>query len=266
MLENHKNIDIPTTGTEEKAYTDPLEELIAKGVENLERLGIVNVSDIIEAFADEDRTGRHTTCLEIREEYWDPVMHKTVRSVSRATTVEPEIQVLNSGEYTTIALYFKRQHTDMNLIWNILEKFGRESRDVTAASSEIPVIVLTGVPMALGGQYGMIATDPRFWCLQPSIPTQERCDQIRILFPPEAVLFIKDDSLNTEEVRNRVKSELAAEKIIREDRMKKDMEDAQFKKERDNMVSDYLESERRNRHSFRATEKKGKEKDGNGAK
>ena len=75
-------------------------------------------------------------------------------------------------------------------------------------------------------------------------------------FPPEAVLFIRDDSLDTEAIRNRVKSELAAEQLIIEDRMKKDFEDEQFKKERNNMVSDYLETERRNRHSFRATEKK----------
>lgn len=258
-----KTVIVAETQADEKEFTDPLDELIAKGVANLNRLGIVSVDDIITAFADEDRTGRHTTCLEIREEYWDPITHKVLRSVSRTATIEPEIQVLNSGDYTTIVLYFKRPHADMNLIWNILEKFGQESRNVTAMSDEIPIIVLTGVPMALGGQYGMIATDPRFWCLQPSTPSQERCDQIRILFPPEAVLFIKDESLNTEEVRNQVKSELAAEKIIRQDRMKKEAEDEQFKKERDNMVSDYLQAERRNRHSFWATAKKDGDKSSN---
>lgn len=241
---------------DENVILDPLQELIDRGMENLKRIGLVNVKDIIEGFADKDRIGRHTTCIEIREEYWDPLTKKVLRSVSRATTIEPEIRVLNSGEYTTVVLYFEKYHSDMNLIWNILEKYGQESQEVTGASTEIPVIIITGVPMILGGKYGMVATDPRFWCLQPSIPSQERCDEIRILFPPEAVLFIRDDSLDTEAIRNRVKSELAAEQLIIEDRMKKDFEDEQFKKERNNMVSDYLETERRNRHSFRATEKK----------
>lgn len=240
---------------ERPVSNDPITELMEKAQENLMRIGFVNVKDIIESFSDRDRSGRHTTCLEIREEYWDPIEKKVCRSVSRATTTAPEIHILKSGDYTTVALQFDTYHSDMNLIWNILEKFGDESKNITVLSDEIPVLVFTGVPMALGGQYGMVATDPRFWCIQPSIPTSQRCDQIRILFPPEAVVFLKDATINTEEIRNHVKSELAAEQLQMEDRARKDLEAEELKKERDNRISDYLESERRNRHTFRATKK-----------
>ena len=110
---------------DENVILDPLQELIDRGMEKLKRIGLVNVKDIIEGFVDKDRIGRHTTCIEIREEYWDPLTKKVLRSVSRATTIEPEIRVLNSGEYTTVVLYFEKYHSDMNLIWNILEKYGR---------------------------------------------------------------------------------------------------------------------------------------------
>lgn len=75
---------------DENVILDPLQELIDRGMENLKRIGLVNVKDIIEGFADKDRIGRHTTCIEIREEYWDPLTKKVLRSVSRATTIEPK--------------------------------------------------------------------------------------------------------------------------------------------------------------------------------
>lgn len=239
-----------------RVSNDPIEELVRRAQENLLRIGFVNVSDIIESFADKDRSGRHTTCIEIREEYWDSATKQVNRSISRVTTIAPEIRILKSGDYTTVVFHFEHHHTDMSLIWNVLERFGEESRKVTVHSEEIPVLVISGVPMALGGQYGMVATDPRFWCMQPSIPTSERCDQIRVLFPPEAVLFLKDATINTEEIRKHVKSELAAEQLQKEDRMRKDLEAEEFKNERDSRISNYLESERRNRHTFRATQKR----------
>ena len=234
----------------EVTIKDPLAALREKAVENLSRIQLVNVRDILNAFKDKDHLGRFTTSLEIKTEYWGLQTNMPSRSRSRIATLTPEIQLESAGGYLTLILQFGRHHPDINRIWNVLTSYGEESLKASAAPREIPVLTFTAVPLSLGGNFGMVATDPVFWCLQPSSPFEEHVSQIRILFQPEGVMFMMDHSFQTDEVIARVKSELASEQLAEVGRLQKELEQNALKKEQTERVMEYLERSRNRRHTF----------------
>lgn len=256
--ETVKTLDTELPAEEAKeVMLDPLEELLKNASENLDRIGYVNVADIIEAFKTRDRAGRLITSIEIRQEYWSAASGEVVKSYKKIVTLTPEIRMEEAGGYTTLILHFENcRHRDMNLIWNILSAYGKDSQEVTQDSELVPVLMVSAVPLSLGGQYGMVATDPIFWCLQPSDPYFEGVNQIRILFPPEGVIFLNNPAANSAEVMEGVKKELAGERLIETEREKQEQEKELFKRDREAFLSDYLENSSRERHSFRAFHEK----------
>ena len=102
----------------------------------------------------------------------------------------------------------------------------------------------------------MVATDPIYYTLQPSCPSETVCSQIRLLYLPESVIFLKDGSFRTEEAIAQVKSELAGKRLAEEAWYKKEMEKEAFKKRREQEAAQYLEG-RRNPHSFRSSKQIG---------
>lgn len=233
-----------------KPLQDPLEELKEIALHNLNRLGVVNADDIINAFRDTDSHGQHTTCLELKQEYWDPVTGFPIRSQSLQVTLTPEIKLEEAGGYTTVLLQYDNPDFEINQVWGTLTQYGEKSVHVNAESTEVPVLTLTVVPMSLGGQYGMIASNPIYWNLQPSTPIQKEYNQIRLLFTPDTVLFIRDASLNTEEVEKEVKASLAAERVREENFAKKEQKRQELEEAREAEVSEYLEKNRHLKHSF----------------
>ena len=253
FMEENKNNVIPES--EGIVYKDPLEEMAARSEEKLNQIKFVNASDIMDAFKDRDKKGKLTTCVEIREEYWEPISKNVIRSVSRFTSFSPELGIETSGGYTTLSLTFNNNlEPDIHKAWSVLKRFGEESKNIDQMSTEIPVLIITGIPLILGGQYGMVATDPIFWCLQPSKPTDEKYNEIRILFQPDAVLFLHDGTISTEEVVNKARAEFASEKIIMQERIKKNLEKEEFEKEKEKEISQYLEKKKIKNRSFRPSE------------
>ena len=126
----------------------------------------------------------------------------------------------------------------MNRMWHLMEDYGKEQAALSPDADEIPVMSITVVPMLLGGQYGMVAHDPIFYHIQPSdaMVSMEYCDQLRIVFEPESVAFLRDDSFVSADVLETVKRELAAEQMA-EDAREKEMEE-------------YREQERQKRYGF----------------
>lgn len=248
---NHRPLPKEPDQDAELTIKDPLAALQEKAAENLSRIKLVNVRDILNAFKDKDHLGRFTTSLEIKTEYWDIQTNQSTRSRSRIATLAPEIQLESAGGYLTLILHFgNRRHPDMNRIWNVLTSYGEESLKACVATREIPVLTFTAVPLSLGGNFGMVATDPVFWCLQPSSPFEEHVSQIRILFQPEGVMFMMDRSFQTDEVIAKVKSELASEQLNEAGRLQKELEQKAFQKEREEKVAEYLERSRNRRHTF----------------
>ena len=106
--------------------------------------------------------------------------------------------------------------SDMERFWTVFTEYGKSAVSGDDSHGEVPVITLTAVPMTLGGNYGMIAVDLIYYTLQPSGPSDTACSQIRLLYQPESVLFLKDDRFCTEETIAKVKSELAGERLTQD--------------------------------------------------
>lgn len=235
---------------------DSVEALRIKAAENLERIGFVGIQDILEAFKDKNEKGQFTSVAELKINYWDPANESITWSRSKAITMAPEIKMEKAGGYTTLILQFpSKDEPDLTRIWSVLSEYGQTLTELSEEMPEIPVLDITAVPMSLGGKFGLVATDPVFWTLQPSMPFQTDCTQIRILFQPESVLFLRDDSFETDEIIAKVKSELASEKLAEEAAIRKQMQEAEFKKQHEKDIASYLENSRVSQHTFSASKK-----------
>lgn len=240
---------------------DSVEMLRLKAIQNLERIGFVGIQDILNALKDKNEKGQFTSVAELKINYWDPVKENIVWSRSKAVTMAPEIKTEMGGSYTTLILQFQsKDDPDLNRIWNVLSEYGENTAELSAEMSEIPVLDITVVPMSLGGKFGMVATDPVFWSLQPSVPFETAYNQIRILFQPESVLYLRDDSFETDEIIAKVKSELASEKLAEEAIIRKKMQEEEFKKQHEADLSGYLENNRVTKHTFNTSKKTGSNK------
>lgn len=231
--------------------SDSVEALRIRAAQNLERIGFVGIQDILAAFKDKNEKGQFTSVTELRINFWDPATESITLSRSKTVTMAPEIKIEKAGGYTTLILQFQsKDDHDLNQIWNVLSEYGGDSAELSPELSEVPVLDIIAVPMSLGGKFGMVATDPVFWTLQPSVPFETSCNQIRILFQPESVLFLRDDSFESDEIVAMVKSELAGEKLAEEALIRKKMQEKEFEKKHEEELSDYLENGRFTKHTF----------------
>ena len=78
----------------------------------------------------------------------------------------------------------------------------------------------------------------------------EYCDQLRIVFEPESVAFLRDDSFVSADVLETVKRELAAEQMAEDAREKVQQEEESFKQAREKEMEEYREQERQKRYGF----------------
>ena len=238
------------TETIETNAIDPLTALQLKATDKLEDIGFIGIHDIIEAFKDRDVNGRLTTVIELAIDYWDLNQESISYRRSQIATMLLQVMVETAGEFTTVILQ-SAEHipTDMQQIWNILCNYGSDNISSTE-ESELPVLNIAAVPMSLGGHFGMIAMDPVYWCLQPASPVDTICNQIRILFLPETVLFLRDESFVTEEAIAKVRAEFAANKLIEEAKIRKQMEHDDFQKQKEAAMAEFLEKNKMTKHSF----------------
>lgn len=252
--EFNRDDHMPASGGGNIPISDSVEALRIKAAQNLERIGFVGIQDILSAFRDKNEKGQFTSVAEFKINYWDPVNKSIIWSRSKAVTMAPEMKMEKAGGYTTLILQFRaKDDPDLNRIWSVLTEYGKESAELSPEMAEAPVLDITAVPMSLGGKFGMVATDPLFWTLQPPVPFETDCTQIRILFQPESVLFLRDDSFETDEVIKKIKSELASEKLAEEAAIRKKMQEEEFKKQREADISEYLENSRAIKHTFHSS-------------
>lgn len=233
-----------------KITSDPMSSIEKKAVEKLQELGFISINDIIDAFKDRDDEGHLTTVVEIAIDFWDLPEEKIAYRRSKIVTIALQVTIEKAGDFTTVILNAPDYiPLDAQKVWGTLCEYGLENMRAEA-ENEMPVLTLTAVPMSLGGNYGMVAMDPIFWNLQPSTPDSV-CNQIRLLFTPETVMFLRDNSFITDEVIAQVKSELAAEKLGAEARIRKQIEDEEFKKNKEAEIADFRQRNRKSNHSFK---------------
>lgn len=237
-------------------FQDPISAIKKKAARNLEMIGLIGTEHIIKAFKDRDGFDRLTTVVEFKTTYWNPAAQEMIWSRSNFVSLASEITLVNGGGFITLILQFKEpNHRDLNGMWCVLEDYGRDIEKISSDNLGIPVIGISVVPMSLGGNYGMIATDPIFWHLQPEHPYDEACNQIRILFQPESVIFLRDESFESDEVIAKIKSEFAAKKLSEEARIQKQIQDQEFKRKHEAEIAEYLDKSKYVKHTFRTDRK-----------
>lgn len=255
ILPNQRIADSQTDLFQED-FHDPISAIKKKAAENLEMIGLIGTEHIIDAFKDRDGFNRLTTAVEFKTTYWNPVSQEIIWSRSDLVSLEAEIILANGGGFVTLILQFMvPDNRDLNCMWSVLEDYGRRIQKLSSDNLEIPVIGISVVPMSLGGNYGMLATDPIFWHLQPEHPYDEACTQIRILFQPESVIFLRDESFESNEVIAKIKSEFAAKKLSEEARIQKQIQDQEFKRQHGAEMAEYLEKRKDVKHTFRTDKK-----------
>ena len=242
---------IKTVGVNE---TDPIEQLKKRAQENLDRIGgIPGAQDILKAFTERDEAGRLMTIVEFRKSFFSLEKNAATHGYSAMISMDPEVHLEQSGGYTTVVLQFANgRNPEMNRMWHLMEDYGKEQAALSPDADEIPVMSITVVPMLLGGQYGMVAHDPIFYHIQPSdaMVSMEYCDQLRIVFEPESVAFLRDDSFVSADVLETVKRELAAEQMAEDAREKVQQEEESFKQAREKEMEECREQERQKRYGF----------------
>lgn len=244
-------IDYGKAETDGITAQDPVEMLRSRAAQKLRQIGIPGINDILGAFCDKDDQGRNLTIVDVQLNYLDLTQGEVTHSKSILLTMTPEVTMEKTGSYNTVVLQFpKKKSAELNRLWALLTDYGTEMAQFDVSVGEMPLIGITVLPMTLGGQYGMIATDPIFYHLQPSSPMEDYCDQIRLLFAPESVMFVRDDSLKSEAVLATVRMELASERINEEALIQMQMEKEEFEKEHEKEIQEYLDHHKYGKRRF----------------
>ncbi len=248
------SIDYDQLETDKALTQDPVEILRNRAAQKLKQIGIPGTNDILDAFHDKDDQEHSLTVVDIQLNYLDLTQEEVTHSKSIMLTMNPEVIVEKTGSYNTVALQFpKKKSAEINRLWSLLSDYGTEMAQFDVSAGEMPIISITVIPMTLGGQYGMVASDPIFYHLQPSSPMEDYCDQIRLLFAPESVMFVRDDSFKSDEVLATVKMELASERLNEEAIIQAQLEKEEFEKEHEKEMQEYREHYQHGKHQFTAS-------------
>lgn len=165
--------------------------------------------------------------------------HSTQKVLTSISSNKAEIQVLKRVEYVEINLIFKSPvESDLKMIWNTLERFGREVSQFSETESETyPALSLTIVPVEYKGKYYFVSLNPIMWALT-SLTAGGQQNTIRILFPADQIGFFRDEELDMTEIESEALR--AVENLERraEALQQKDYESRLLQEERNKQLED----------------------------
>ncbi len=199
-------------------YNSTFDEIMALAEKRLEN-NSVNANDIVEAMMDRDSHNRPTTIINIFEEYYNVLDNKMVSSKNIYTTIKATIDTQKAAGFTTLILTFnKKDLSDCIKLWKLLNAYGKQSVEVEKHEklNEYPTLSIMAIPLTLGGMYFMLTSSPIFWSMQASNITDEKENEIRLLFPPQSILYNKDNDFDPEAFAKLVKHEIALENMQEE--------------------------------------------------
>ena len=97
----------------------------------------------------------------------------------------PVLNVFKHGGYVQVDINFiSRYNDELITAWNFLEQFCEASNSLDEESNDVPVLILTLVPVAQDGKVYGIFANPIFHTLQPEKPGLE-ATVIRMIFDEE---------------------------------------------------------------------------------
>ena len=162
----------------------------------------------------------------------------TARSVLNYSSYKPIINIQKHYEFIQIDLCFaSKVDNDMKVIWNHVEKFGQMLDNVNAETDDIPFLTLTIVPIEEQGRYYITATNPIFWCLQPTKPGADS-SVLRILFRTENVGFYETDEIDSYEVEANVQRSVVEHERVAESYERAEEEAARIAEEKNKKLEE----------------------------
>lgn len=166
----------------------------------------------------------------------DHSVNKVLTSIS---SNKAELQIYKRVEFVEINLIFKSPvDSDLKLIWNTLERFGREVNLFTETDSNTyPALSLTIVPVEHKGKYYCVCLNPIMWALT-SLTAGGQPNTIRIILPAEQIGFFKDEELDMTEIESEALRAIENLENRAEALRKKDYEAQLLQDERNKQLED----------------------------
>ena len=181
---------------------------------------------------------------------------ETCREDRRFSLLEP-------GEYVSLCFEFtKYQDRIAARLFNSLEDHYLELEEIerkeTFDSAQVPVLSIIVVPLSLGGKGTLRMIEPTIWPMMENTDVQDSINSsgytLLIIAPKENVRFFYDETLDTDELISRCKSELVSE-WIRQDHVRSAKSNAAaYQKLREEERAKRVQIT--SRHTFRASKSK----------
>ncbi|MEG1894837.1 MAG: hypothetical protein RR162_01260 [Oscillospiraceae bacterium] len=114
-----------------------------------------------------DDSAMPKACAGINREIWH-TSDSEQTTVNEMVLETPTINVFKHSGYVQVDLNFSSKlNSELPMMWSFLEDFCKAINCQDDSSDDIPVLILTLVPVALSGEYYGIFANPIFHTLQP---------------------------------------------------------------------------------------------------
>lgn len=206
----------------------------------------ITPDDIIKALWDKDSHGDNLTVINFALELLDTLTGDVTKKLAELTTREPIVSVFDIGGYATLRVTYKyATATDFPRMLTILEDFAKELTEFSYGKHDdayVPRLNVTVRPMSLKGAM-ITAINPIFHNVQPHDPIYAECNELQMLFTPDALQFYYDPDFDDKAVSDQVRAEIAAEESIRTAAERKKAEDEAYQAEREREAKERMDKD-----------------------
>lgn len=192
------------------------------------------INEIIKAACGKNEDNNPNCTFTLCTQKWSIMEDKEPETIGEHPAYKPVLNIQKHGKFIQIDLeYPATSDTDLKIMWNMLEKYGRELDEVDDDSESIPMSVLTMVPLVYEGCYYMIAINPIFWALQPSQPGKD-ATVIRLLYEEENLNFYEasEEDIDIESVEADVDRAILEQQSFEQEVMDRERERAEYEEKR----------------------------------
>lgn len=195
----------------------------------------------------EDKTNKSS--IAITTMFMDGETEEVDETFSYASAA-PVVKIENRSNYVQIDLVFDHHLNEaLRVIWATLEKYGQDLSENADETYDIPILLLTVVPLSLKGVTNIAMFNPIIWTLQPENPLAETANTIRLLFNTDDVYEASNNDISIEQITAELDSEESTAAYLETIAEQKEEEEREFweqrnryKNEMDNRTSSTLKN------------------------
>ena len=210
-----------------------MQKYVSQAEERLALLGDnVSKEDVYDAMYERGDHNEPLVTISFTWEYFDKSSLERLRGNTKFTTVNASADFLDIDGYGTLILYFDKA-MEASRFLDVLDMYGREVSRAAQDNTEILNGTIAVVPFLLGGEYSLIASNPKQWVPLSQHNEPGVIDEIRIYFDPEEYAIINDNSQDARTLVKEIQSEMAQEEWELQQRERKQRERKEYEAERD---------------------------------